>query len=59
MRSDREIERVLPPGFYGYRSLHTRSHGEAFLAVVQNRMKQESFFLLDEPEAALSPSPAR
>ncbi len=41
---------------YGGRSLHTRSHGEAFLAIVQNRMKQESFFLLDEPEAALSPT---
>lgn len=41
---------------YGDRSLHARSHGEAFLAIVQNRMKAESFFLLDEPEAALSPS---
>jgi predicted ATPase len=41
---------------FGGKSLHKRSHGEAFLAIVQNRMKQESFFLLDEPEAALSPS---
>jgi predicted ATPase len=41
---------------FGSRSLHTRSHGEAFLAIVQNRMKAESLFLLDEPEAALSPS---
>ena len=41
---------------YGGRSLHTRSHGEAFLAIVQNRLREESFFILDEPEAALSPA---
>ena len=41
---------------FGVRSLHTRSHGEAFLAIVQNRMRSESLFLLDEPEAALSPT---
>jgi predicted ATPase len=38
------------------KSLHARSHGEAFLAIVQGRMRQESFFILDEPEAALSPA---
>jgi predicted ATPase len=43
-----------PYGRYGGRSLHTRSHGEAFLAVLQNRIKQ-GLFLLDEPEPALSP----
>ncbi|AIE85322.1 AAA family ATPase [Fimbriimonas ginsengisoli] len=42
--------------WYGEASLHTRSHGEAFLAIVQNRMRSESIFLLDEPEAALSPT---
>jgi len=41
---------------YGEKSLHNRSHGEAFLAIVQNRMEGESFFLMDEPEAALSPT---
>ena len=41
---------------YGYKSLHARSHGEMFLAIVQNRMKAESFFIMDEPEAALSPT---
>jgi predicted ATPase len=39
---------------YGGRSLHARSHGEAFLAVLQNRFGQ-GIFLLDEPESALSP----
>ncbi|MGV3618059.1 MAG: AAA family ATPase [Fimbriimonas sp.] len=41
---------------YGGRSLHSRSHGEVFLSIVQNRMRSESLFLLDEPEAALSPT---
>jgi predicted ATPase len=39
---------------YGGRSLHTRSHGEAFLAVLKNRIGA-GLFLLDEPESALSP----
>ena len=43
-----------PYGRYGGRSLHTRSHGEAFLAVLQSRMG-DGLFLLDEPEAAFSP----
>lgn len=41
---------------YGGQSLHTRSHGEAFLALVQNRLRAESLILMDEPEAALSPT---
>lgn len=36
-------------------SLHARSHGEAFLAMF-NEFFQRGLFLLDEPEAALSPS---
>jgi predicted ATPase len=40
---------------YGGVSLHNRSHGEAFLAIVQNRFNDESLFIMDEPEAALSP----
>jgi predicted ATPase len=39
---------------YGGRSLHTRSHGEAFLAILQNRIRS-GLLLFDEPEAALSP----
>jgi predicted ATPase len=34
--------------------LHTRSHGEAFLAILKNRIRA-GLFLFDEPEAALSP----
>ena len=39
---------------YGGRPLHSRSHGEAFLALFEHRFG-EGLFLLDEPEAALSP----
>ncbi|MGQ0799655.1 MAG: AAA family ATPase [Pseudomarimonas sp.] len=35
--------------------LNQRSHGEAFLALFQNRF-EDGTYLLDEPEAALSPS---
>jgi len=43
-----------PYARYGGRSLHMQSHGEAFLAVLQNRIR-DGVFLLDEPESALSP----
>jgi predicted ATPase len=39
---------------YGGRSFHERSHGEAFLALFEHRF-EDGLFLLDEPEAALSP----
>lgn len=41
---------------YGGRSLHERSHGEAFLALVNNRFGGDGLYLLDEPESALSPA---
>ena len=41
---------------YGGTSLHKQSHGESFLALVQNRFGGEGLYLLDEPEAALSPT---
>jgi len=40
---------------YGGRSLHEQSHGESFLALVKNRFEGKGIYLLDEPEAALSP----
>ena len=39
---------------YGGKSLHAQSHGESFLALIGNRFGRDSFFVLDEPEAALS-----
>jgi predicted ATPase len=41
---------------YGGVSLHKQSHGESFLALVQNRFGGRGLYILDEPEAALSPS---
>ncbi|WP_425800774.1 AAA family ATPase [Desulfitobacterium sp. Sab5] len=41
---------------YGGRSLHEQSHGESFFAVFQNRFSGKGIYILDEPEAALSPS---
>ena len=41
---------------YGGRSLHEQSHGESFLALAQSRFHGLGLYLLDEPEAALSPS---
>ncbi|UGV40727.1 AAA family ATPase [Methanococcoides orientis] len=39
---------------YGGKSLHERSHGESFLTLFNNRFGN-GLYLLDEPEAALSP----
>ncbi|MGY3212969.1 AAA family ATPase [Mucilaginibacter sp. HD30] len=40
---------------YGGRSLHEQSHGESFLALFTNQF-ESGIYLLDEPEAALSPA---
>ncbi len=58
-----EIERLdAEPAFgppvvdaYGGRSLHEQSHGESFLALMMHRFGGNGLYLLDEPEAALSP----
>lgn len=53
-----EIERL---GFdpqrspYGPVSYHDQSHGESFLNLFVNRLRGDGLYLLDEPEAALSP----
>jgi predicted ATPase len=40
---------------YGGKSLHEQSHGESFLALVNERFGKDGLYLMDEPEAALSP----
>ena len=58
-----EIERLdAEPGLgapigpaYGERALHEQSHGESFLALLMNRFHGQGLYILDEPEAALSP----
>lgn len=41
---------------YGGRSLHEQSHGESFLSLMLNRFGGNGLYILDEPEAALSPT---
>ncbi len=41
---------------YGGKSLHKQSHGESFLALLQNRLGGHGLYIFDEPEAALSPT---
>ena len=40
---------------YGGVSLHHQSHGESFFALMLNRFGGKGLYILDEPEAALSP----
>lgn len=40
---------------YGGTSLHQRSHGESFFDLFNNRFGGNGLYILDEPEAALSP----
>ncbi len=47
-----EAERINAPG---WPRLHERSHGEAFLWLLRDRFLPGGLYLLDEPEAALSP----
>ena len=58
-----QIEQLdAEPGFgppviasYGGKSLHEQSHGESFLTLLMERFGGQGLYLLDEPEAALSP----
>ena len=50
-----EIENLGVTEFYGGKSLHEQSHGESFLALVTERFGGHGLYILDEPEAALSP----
>ncbi|SDL93289.1 AAA family ATPase [Sediminibacillus halophilus] len=40
---------------FGGRSLHKQSHGESFFAAFLHRFRGNGLYILDEPEAALSP----
>ena len=50
-----EVERLGVGNSYGGKSLHAQSHGEAFFATFKHRMDGNGLYLMDEPEAALSP----
>ena len=56
-----EVQRLVEENGFGtlYGSyggnLHECSHGESFIRLVQNRFTDNGLYILDEPEAALSP----
>lgn len=57
-----EVQRLVEEDKYGelYKyyggNLHECSHGESFIRLIQNRFSDNGLYILDEPEAALSPS---
>ncbi len=50
-----EIDRLGVTESYGGVSPHEQSHGESFLALANHRFHGNGLYILDEPEAALSP----
>ena len=50
-----EIDRLGVTRGYGGESLHAQSHGEAFMSLLVHRFLGDGLYILDEPEAALSP----
>ena len=51
-----EVDKVGVANSYGGRSLHEQSHGESFMSLIRSRFRGNGIYILDEPEAALSPS---
>ena len=51
-----EIDRLDVGEGYGGESLHHQSHGESFMTLLTTRFKGNGLYVLDEPEAALSPA---
>jgi len=51
-----QIERLGVTGSYGGVAPHEQSHGESFFALMEHRFRGEGLYVLDEPEAALSPN---
>lgn len=51
-----EVDRLGVSASYGGKSLHDRSHGESFWTLFMERFRGNGLYLLDEPEAALSPT---
>ena len=41
---------------YGGKSLHAQSHGESLLATLLHKLSGNGLYIMDEPEAALSPT---
>jgi len=50
-----QVEQLGVHKAYGDTSLHHQSHGESFMSLFMNRFRGDGLYILDEPEAALSP----
>lgn len=51
-----EIDQLNIASSYGGKSLHHQSHGESFMSLLMHRFRGNGLYILDEPEAALSPA---
>lgn len=56
MDKESSFDPKLIDAYYGGKSLHEQSHGESFFALMLNRFYGDGLYILDEPEAALSPA---
>lgn len=52
------LDQLVPPPIQGFggKSLHKQSHGESFMAILTNKLRGNGLYIMDEPEAALSPA---
>ncbi|MBO2945914.1 AAA family ATPase [Paenibacillus sp. F411] len=50
-----EVDALEASHNYGGTSLHAQSHGESFFAAFLHRFSGQGLYIMDEPEAALSP----
>jgi predicted ATPase len=50
-----QVDELGAAGSYGGTSLHEQSHGESFMSLLMERFRGDGLYILDEPEAALSP----
>lgn len=52
-----ELDQIFPLyDSYGGKSLHRQSHGEGLLSLIEHRFGGDGIYIMDEPEAALSPA---
>lgn len=55
LASDPYVSRGDVYASYGGKELYAQSHGESFFSLFEHRFKKKGIYILDEPEAALSP----
>ncbi|MBI3439548.1 MAG: AAA family ATPase [Proteobacteria bacterium] len=55
-RDDGPVNSSKVMNYHGGHSLHEMSHGQSFMALIEHRFGRSGLYILDEPEAALSPN---